>query len=116
MASADGALVNTDVMRQGAQTIHDTGEQIGQVDTQVDNTMLSLFETWQADSANLFNEAMGQFHQTVRNIIDKLNELMGQVNTGAANYDQQDGDNNATVRAQAAQIGTPLTPAGLPGM
>ncbi|MBB4687591.1 WXG100 family type VII secretion target [Amycolatopsis jiangsuensis] len=105
MASKDGALVDTDVMRKGAQTITDTGQNITGVNQKVDATMQSLFSTWRADSANVFSGAMGQFDQTVRKIVQKLDELSQNVQASASQYDAQDQDNTSNANNNAAIIG-----------
>ncbi|GAA3558602.1 hypothetical protein GCM10022222_47690 [Amycolatopsis ultiminotia] len=105
MASQDGARVDTNVMRKGAQTISDTGQNITGVNQKVDSTMQALFGTWQSDSAVVFNEAMGQFDQTVRRIVQKLDQLSQNVQQSAAEYDNRDSDNTSAARTNAAVIG-----------
>ena len=67
--------------------------------------MQTLFGTWRSDSANVFNQAMGQFDQTVRKIVQKLDELAQNVQTSASEYDSRDSDNTSTAHNAAAVIG-----------
>lgn len=109
MASQNGATVDTGIMRQGATTIHDTGDGITGVNRQVDATMQELLGTWRSDAAVVFHEAMGSFDRTVQTIVERLNTLSQHVTTAANDYDRQDTDNTAHVRREASAIG------GLPG-
>ncbi|MEV4599567.1 WXG100 family type VII secretion target [Amycolatopsis sp. NPDC049253] len=105
MASQDGAKVDTGIMRQGASTITSTGDGITSTGGQVDSTMQELLGTWRSDSATIFHQAMGEFDNTVKKIVQRLTTLSEHVTQGAADYDRGDEDNTATARAQAAAIG-----------
>lgn len=105
MASQDGALVDTSVMRKGAQTISDTGQNITGVNQRVDATMQSLFGTWQGVPATGFSQAMSQFDQTCRKIVQKLDELSQNVQISGNDYDARDADNDSAVRQAATVIG-----------
>jgi hypothetical protein len=45
--------------------------------------MEDLFGTWQSDAATIFGNAMGEFNQTVRLIVAKLQGLSVEVKSGA---------------------------------
>jgi WXG100 family type VII secretion target len=100
----DGTHVDTSIMRQGAKTINETGVGITNVNSQVDNTMQELLGTWRSDAATVFQEAMGQFDQTVKMIVQKLQTLAENVETSAREYDSGDEQNLAFSRQTSGTI------------